>query len=167
MFPYGLILHTNTTVSVWPAGFAVFISTASLRRGRASSILLMDDQGEVIKAGTYLGPAEDDACGVLLSLYLYVKLSVWKLQCIFCALTLVKCWKLFGTLTARVQGTKAVSETVRRTQVLSICRKKNITFYHLLSDLLCTVCEYSQQSRNKTQSKHRPHRIRPEAHLQP
>lgn len=45
-------------------------------------------------------------------------------------------------------------------------QKKNTTFYHLLCDLLCTVCEYSQRSRNKPQSKHRPHRITPETRLQ-
>lgn len=36
----------------------------------------MDDQGKVTRASTYLGLAEDYACGVLVSLYVYVKLSV-------------------------------------------------------------------------------------------
>lgn len=71
--------HNRACVSIC---LAVFISTAFQRRGGPSSVLLMDLQGEVMRAGNYLGPA-DDACGVFVSLYVHVKLSVWKLQCVF------------------------------------------------------------------------------------
>lgn len=128
MFPPGLTLPTDTRVPEWPATFAVFTSTVSQRRGRASSILPMDHLGEVMRAGSYLGPAEDDACGVFVSLFLCEAQCLKTAAGILCT-NFSKMLEVFGTLKARVQGREADSETVRRTQLLSNHRgKKNNHF---------------------------------------